>query len=672
MKVLQFPLAKVSLCSMAGIVCCHYIAGRPLWALSAFGILFLLLLLLYLFSRQHFKIRLLFGFVVGAVSFCSGVCTLAIHNAYFDGGNYIHHIKTSGESHKLTVVLREKLKSSSRYIRYIGLVECIDRQKSKGKILLNFDRENFPEDFRIGTNLQIHGKVNLPKPPDNPDQFDYGKYLAYKSILAQMYLYEPVSIGKHFDKDAFYYADALRSRILQNLKKADFKPTELAVIAALILGQQQDISPEILHDYQFAGAIHILSVSGLHVGFILLFLNFALDRLANKRYVSLLKLAIIWLSLWGFAILAGLSPSVIRSVTMFSFVALGMHLKRQTNIFHTLLVSMLLILLFEPSFLFDIGFQLSYLALFFILWLQPIFLKLYLPKNKIMDYFWQLLTVSFAAQIGTLPLSLYYFHQFPGLFFVTNLIIIPFLGVIMGLGVVVMLCAACNWVPKLLVIPLEWSITLLNKIIGWIASVESFIFEDIPFNAYMLVGLYLLIVALVLSFEKPNFNRVVCVLVAFLVFESGYFGSKWKHRNESEWIVFNARKTTLIAERIGKDVTVYGNGGSENRILAPYLIANFSEVTATKPLQNTVWFQSQKILLIDSLALYPKNVCPDILVLRQSPKINLDRLLRVCQPKVIVADASNFKTYVKRWEQTCAQQKIPFHATAEKGFYRLK
>jgi competence protein ComEC len=129
-----------------------------------------------------------------------------------------------------------------------------------------------------------------------------------------------------------------------------------------------------------------------------------------------LKLCIIWFALWGFAVLAGLSPSVVRSVTMFSFVALGMHLKRQTNIFHTLLVSMLLILLFEPSFLFDIGFQLSYLALFFILWLQPIFLKWYKPDNQIVEYFWQLLTVSFAAQIGTLPLSLYYFHQFPGCF----------------------------------------------------------------------------------------------------------------------------------------------------------------------------------------------------------------------------------------------------------------
>ncbi len=658
---------------MAGIVCCHFHSCEPLWILIALVFLLALLVSVHFLATAHPKTKWIFGFVVGAFSFTSGIGALSLNNANFEQNHYIHHIKKSGENHQLTVTLRERLKTSARYSRYVANVESTDNRQSKGKILLHFDKTQFPDYFRIGTNLRVSGKVSLPKPPDNPDQFDYGKYLANKSILAQMYLYEPVSIDYHFDKDAFYYADALRNRILSNLQKAHFNPTGLAVIAALILGQQQDISADILHDYQFAGAIHILSVSGLHVGFILLFLNFALDRLPKTRATAVLKLCIIWCALWGFAVLAGLSPSVVRSVTMFSFVALGMHLKRQTNIFHTLLVSMLLILLFEPSFLFDIGFQLSYLALFFILWLQPIFLKWYRPDNPIAEYFWQLLTVSFAAQIGTLPLSLYYFHQFPGLFFVTNLIIIPFLGVIMGLGVVVMLLAALNCVPAFLAVPLEWSIAVLNKIIGWIASVESFIFEDIPFNAAMLVSAYLLIVALVFCFEKCNLGRLAWALAALLLFESGYFASKWTRRNEQEWIVFNARKTTLIAQRDGDKVTIRSNQSKDQKkLLAPFLIANFSEITATKPLQNTAYFKSQKILLIDSLALYPKDVCPDVVLLRQSPKINLERLLADCKPKVIIADASNFKSYVKRWERTCNQQKIPFHATAEKGFYRLK
>ncbi|HOZ75750.1 MAG TPA: ComEC/Rec2 family competence protein [Flavobacterium sp.] len=673
MKVLHFPLAKVSLCFMAGIICCHFLHCEPWRVLLALAFLLVLLVSVHFLTVSYPKTKWFFGFLVGVFSFTSGMGALSIHDVRFDQNHYIHHIKKSDEKHLLTVTLRERLKSSAQYSRYVAIVKNIDDRPATGKILLHFDKTQSPGYFSIGAKLRISGKIALPKPPANPDQFDYGKYLANKSILAQMHPYEPVAINHHFDKDAFFYADALRNRILRNLQKAHFNPTQLAVIAALVLGQQQDISAEILHDYQLAGAIHILSVSGLHVGFILLFLNFVLDRLPKTRATAVLKLCIIWFALWGFAVLAGLSPSVVRSVTMFSFVALGMHLKRQTNIFHTLLVSMLLILLFEPSFLFDIGFQLSYLALFFILWLQPIFLKWYKPDNQIVEYFWQLLTVSFAAQIGTLPLSLYYFHQFPGLFFVTNLVIIPFLGVIMGLGVAVMLLAALNWVPAFLAVPLEWSIAMLNKIIGWIASVESFIFEDIPFNAAMLTSAYVLIVVWVFCLEKCNFIRLVWALAALLLFESCYFGSKWTRRAEREWIVFNARKTTLIAERTGDKVTLHCNDAAyQKKLLTPFLIANFSEIKATKPLQNAAYFKSQKILLIDSLAVYPKDVCPDVVVLRQSPKINLDRLLDYCKPKVIVADASNFKSYVKRWERTCNQQKIPFHATAEKGFYRLK
>ena len=152
---------------------------------------------------------------------------------------------------------------------------------------------------------------------------------------------------------------------------------------ALLLGQQQEISSEIIQDYQLSGAVHILSVSGLHVGLLMLFINFLLKPLRKNRFNSYLKLAIIITILWFFAFIAGLSPSVVRSVTMFTFVAIGMHLNRKTNIFHTLLVSILLILLFQPAFIVDVGFQLSYLALFFILWLQPLLASLWKPKRKL-------------------------------------------------------------------------------------------------------------------------------------------------------------------------------------------------------------------------------------------------------------------------------------------------
>lgn len=613
-----------------------------------------------------------FGIAVFAVSFFSGVVALAIHNGYFQRNNYILRIGDAEDLHKITIVLREKLKSTGRNDRYIALVKSIDRKRSYGKILVNFAKEKLPN-LNIGTNLCIEGNIYKPKPPDNPNQFDYAEYLLNKSILAQMYVdNSSIKINTVPDRDAFYYADLLRTRILKNLEKRHFGNKELAVIGALILGQQQDISPGILHDYQFAGAIHILSVSGLHVGFLLLFINFLLSYLPKNRTTSFVKLAATLVLLWGFAILAGLSPSVIRSVTMFSFVALGMHLRRKTNIFHTLLVSIFLILLFEPSFLFDVGFQLSYTALFFILWLQPKLSEMVRPKHKIICYFWDILTVSFAAQIGTFPLSVYYFHQFPGLFFITNLVIIPFLSVIMAIGVVVMILAAVDLLPQFLSEALEWTVWLLNKIISIIASFEQFIFCDIPFNSYMLWSLYLFIIVTGVWFIKPNFKKMVFAMIGLMIFQASYFGSRWHSRNEKEWIVFNARKSTLIAERDGDNVTAFCNDSTADALLKSYLVANFCHLSQKKPLRNTAWFNSKKIMLVDSFPIYPDRANADVLVLCRSPKINLDRLLQNFRPAIIVADATNFKSYVKRWKQTCQKEKIPFHATVEKGFYRLQ
>ena len=674
MRVMQFPLSKVTIGFVLGILFSFYRKPSPELALLLLGISFVVFCIAYLFSKRNFTQKIYFGLTLYILSFFIGVVTQVVHTDFYQKDNYFHQISNQEKDHLVTLVLREKLKSSAFSNRYIAIVKSIDGKKSSGKILINFYKSNLSEQLTIGSNLQINGTVFKHKPINNPDQFDYGNYLIQKSILAQMYVsvYD-VKISPKIDANIWFYSDKIRNTIITNLRKSGFAKDELNVIAALILGQQQDISPEILHDYQFAGAIHVLSVSGLHVGYLLLFITFLLKPLPKNRFGSYLKLSIIILCLWGFAVLAGLSPSVVRSVTMFSFVAVGMHLKRKTNVFHTLLVSILFILLFQPSFVFDVGFQLSYVALFFILWLQPLLSGIWFPKYKITQYFWDIITVSLAAQIGALPLSIYYFHQFPGLFFVTNLIILPGLGIIMALGVFVMILASFNCVPLILAKALEWSVFILNKVINWVASFEEFIVKDIPFNLYMLLGLYLLIIAMVLWFKKPSYVKSIVVLVLFLLFQAIYFGSIWNIQTQKELIVFNVKKSTLIGERNGQTVTLfYKDSLPKNTMLKSYLTANFSKIKNQKRIQNLLFFNNKRILILDSLGIYPLNIKPDVLIITRSPKINLDRLLQQFRPKQIIADASNFKTYIKVWKTTCDKQKIPFHATGEKGFYRFK
>ncbi len=677
MKVMQFPLARITIGFVIGILLAYYSQPYPEIVFILLSIAILGFVVAYLFSIRNFVNTIYFGITTYILALGIGATTQIIHTNLYQKTNYIHTKNIFEKPHLVSVIIREKLKSSSFNDRYIALINQVDQTNSSGRILLNVQKDSLTPPFKIGSHLLIDGTLYKNKPAKNPNQFDYSKYLEGIQIYAQIYAdASSIKIGSIIDKDAWYYSSVLRTKILNNLEKSKFNKDELNVAAALILGQQQDISPEIIRDYQYAGAVHILSVSGLHIGFILLFVTFILKPIPNNRHGSLFKLIIILVSLAAFGIIAGLAPSVVRSVVMFSFVAIGMYLRRSTNIFHTLLVSILLILLFQPSFLFDVGFQLSYIALFFILWLQPLLAQLWKPKNKIVNYFWEILTVSFAAQIGAFPLSIYYFHQFPGLFFVTNLVVIPFLSIIMALGVLVMVLAAFDYVPFYLAKALEWSIYILDKIINSIASVEQFIIQDIPFNWYFLMSLNLLIITTIIWFKKPSFGKLTFVLISIIILQLTYFETHWNIQNQKELVIFSAKKNTLITERIGENVTLFANDSllktvSKNRTIKTYLMGNFSHLRTTKKLRNTLFFNGNKILVLDSLSLYPNNSNPDILVLTQSPRINLERLFENKKPKIVIADATNFRTYIKLWKATCIKEKIPFHATGEKGFYKL-
>lgn len=678
MKVLQFPLARITLFFVAGILFAFYLKPDLYSLFILLGATFFFFILSFLFSIGKINQKFHFAIATYLFSFSVGVATLVVHNDYFDKEHYIHRVTDSNKTYSISITLREKLKTTHYQERYVAIVNYIDGVKTDGKILVNIRKDSLQHHLMVGSNLLLNESIYKHKPPYNPDQFDYGKYLENKSILSQVYVeVQNIKVSEKITKDIWYYSAKLRNRIINNLEKSDFNRTELNIINALILGQQQDISPEVLQDYQYAGAIHILSVSGLHVGYIMLFLGFLLRKMPKTKSGNLIKLFLIIFCLWSFAVIAGLSPSIVRSVTMFSFVTIGLHLKRKTNSFHTLLVSMLLILIIKPSFLFDVGFQLSYMALFFILWLQPILSGFWSPKNVVVSKGWDIMTVSFAAQIGTLPLSLYYFHQFPGLFFVTNLVILPVLGIIMAFGLFVMIWALLGIVPLIFIKPLQYSVFGLNWIIGWIASFERFILKDVPFSIYLEIALYLAIIALFLWIEKRTFKRLAFVFLGIMVFQVTLFSTQYYNATQNEMFVFHSRKNSIFIERKGRNLTVFANDSilknlDKDRNLKSFAVANFIETIEKESNRNFYYFNQKKIFVVDSSGVYPKNIKPDIVVLIQSPKVNLDRLLSFYNPEVIVADASNFKTYIERWKATCLKQKIPFHSVGEKGFYRIE
>lgn len=671
MKALKFPLVRITLFFVLGILTAFFL--KP-------NLSYILLVLFFAtatFFWSYFKNKY-FGVFCFILSFFIGISAQVFHTNSLGNNHYIKQIDDTQKPHVLEVTLNEKLKNTFQNTRFVATVNRFDTKESCGKIILNIRKDSVCHDFEIGLNLKIQASVYKNRAINNPNQFDYGQYLDNQQIYAQVYAdLNEIKTSTFYKKDIWYYASKFRNKIIHNLEKNGFGKSELAVIVALILGQQQDISPDVLQDYQLAGAIHILSVSGLHVGFIMFFLGYLLKPISNTKTGKIIKLIITILSLWSFGFIAGLAPSILRSVVMFSIVAVGKHTQRGMNFFHTLFVSAFIILLFKPSFLFDVGFQLSYISLFFIVWLQPLLEKIWTPRNWFLNKMWEIITVSFAAQIGAFPLSIYYFHQFPGLFFITNLIVLPIIGFIMAYGVLIMLLAFFDFVPQLPMKILENSISFLDKIIAYIASFEQFIIQNIPLNFYILLSLYGVIFAVIIWFKKPDFNKLILAFTSIIIFQTTCLITKNYHQKQQELIVFNLKNTSLIINRNGQKATVFVNDSvlkniDKNIHLKSYLTGNFSGIYKKEKISNLLSFNNKKILILDSIPIYPSNFKPDIVLITQSPKLNLERFLQTCRPKIVVADASNFKSYLKFWKATCQQQKIPFHTTTEKGFFRLK
>lgn len=593
----------------------------------------------------------------------------------------LHHHYTKSDLKNITseFILRieERLKPDLYNDKYFASVNSINGETKSGRLLINIRKDSLIRPLSVDDIIIASSEIKDIQTPLNPHQFDYSDYLELKQIYHQLYLTKDTFRLISNNKTSIYgYADELRTTINRRLIAAGFKDETLSIINALLLGQRQNIDKTIYNNYVNAGTIHILAVSGLHVGIILLILNFLFRPLLYLKYGNTLRPLLIVILLWSFAIIAGLSPSVTRAAAMFSLISVAMHLKRPTNIYNTLIISAFLILLFKPNFLFEVGFQMSYLAVLGIVSIQPILYKLLKPKFWLSDKLWQIFTVTLAAQFGVVPISLFYFHQFPGLFFISNIVVIPFLGLILGFGLLIIVLSLLNFLPEFLVTSYSFIIESLNGFIAWVAQFEDFLFRDIPFTVLQVFSSYLLIVALVPVYKFRNFKWIAISLLAILCFQGASFYNFYKTQTE-KFVVFNKSRYSIIGLKQNDKLMVYHNLDSV-KLKTDNTIKNFSvgesvDTIAMDSLVNVYNFKNQTLLVIDSFAVY-KNLSfrPDYVLLRNSPRLNLNRLIDSLKPNTIIADASNFKSYIKRWKATCGNKKIPFHYTNEKGAFILR
>ncbi|WP_456377593.1 ComEC/Rec2 family competence protein [Lutibacter sp.] len=677
-KFLKFVPVQLTFFLICGILIGNWMNFQPIQLVIIVGFLVVGLTIAYITANKKLEPSLIFTVFVFTIAFFIGVSSITYKNQL----NRKQHYSNSPEFtiNKPTLValkIQKILKSNTYYNKYEAVVTQLNTKKTKGKILINIQRDSTRNTLEVDDNLVVKTPFEIIKEPLNPYVFNYKKHLKTQQIYHQIkFNNQQFLLLSNTSSTIKGIAAKVRAKINKSLKKNGFKNQELAVINALLLGQRNSISRDLLESYTGAGAVHILAVSGLHIGIILLLLTYLFKPLHYFKNGKLVATLIIITLLWIYAIIAGLSASVVRAVSMFTALTIGMQLIKRSNVYNTLVISMFFLLLFNPFYLFEIGFQLSYLAVFAIVWIQPKLYNLGKPKFWLPDKIWQLFTVSIAAQIGVLPLSLFYFHQFPGLFFLSNLIIIPFLGFILTVGIIVIIMAVLGILPQFLSYSYSYIIQKMNSFVAWISSQESFIIQNISFSLLLMLACYLCIFNVFKWVEKKSFYRVVWVFVSFILVQSIFIFEKYNLQSTNEFIVFNKSKTSCIGNRIGASLEVHSLDSVSERdyVIKAYLIGSgvrkMQQINSSKYLYK---FRQKTILIVDSLGIYNfKTIKPSIVILQQSPKINLERLLKTLQPKLLIADGSNYKSYVARWKQTSIKHKTPFYSTMQKGAYILK
>ena len=566
--------------------------------------------------------------------------------------------------------IREVIKPSNYYYRYLAGVDQLDGNSSGGLILCRLPIEKNAK-LAVGDNILVWAAASEINTPRNPFQFDYKKYMEDQGVLLQMMLDETNYISLNSDDSKpLDRLQKFRYRIIQQLKQLDFGKNERAVIQALLLGHRHDIDKELSDHYKAAGAMHIMAISGLHVGVILVLINFLLRPLKHITKGRLIQLIISLCILWSFALMAGFSASIIRAVAMFSFLAYANYINRPGSTYNILALSIFFILLvIDPKMLFQLGFQLSYAAVLSIIWLYPKLMRLWSPHNFIFRRIWQLFSVGLAAQLGVLPLSLYYFHQFPTLFFVANLIIVPFLGLIITTGILVIIMALLNWLPDALVSFYDQMIGLMNQTVAWVAKQETFLFKEIYFDEGHLLLSFGLIIAFIILIERFRYRNILLFLSLLVCLQlwNNYTIIRSAERHQIV-LLHNIGSSQILYQKANELIVLSSRPNDIYFGLNNFITAERIKKLRTDRLRNSYTLNNKQWLVLDDPDIDIEFISEaDIWLLSGSPRINLDRMLSQYHPERVIADGSNYHSILERWRKSCSEYDIPFYNTGESG-----
>jgi competence protein ComEC len=697
------PLVKILLPFLVGIISAIFIA-IPFAFLEITAILLFFVLLVFTFTKlsAKYSLRIYYGFLLNFLIICCGYQLTITKTEIFSQDHFSKKDNAQLFLAEVSEPLVEKAKSYKAELKIISAASKGKLIPVKGSAVVYFQKDS------LVSKLQMHDRILLPTvfkdidPPKNPGEFNYKRYLSFHQIYQQAYLKsgEWKKAEQSGETSIFLFANQLREKLLSIFEKYKIEGQEFAVASALMVGYKEKIDAEITRAYAGAGAMHVLAVSGLHVGIIYMVINYLLFFLNRNLQGIIIKALITIVILWLYALVTGLSPSVLRASTMFSIIIIGKALGRNSNIYNSLAVSAVALLMINPFLIMEVGFQLSYLAVIGIVYLQPKIYNLLNINNKLLDYVWGLTAVSFSAQLATFPLGLLYFHQFPNYFLLSNLVVIPGAVLIIHLGVLLFIISPFEFIASFVSKIFNAFLYGLNYAVKWIEKLPYSITEGVYVTVFETWVIYAMIAALV-SFMVTARRRLVFIfLLAGIIFFSINSYRSWVNNSSDKLIVYNIPKHTAINIISGRDnvniVTLsqeddkdkiqfhmrnnwIQKGFKNGKILSlndAQWESNFTMKNNFTAIQNFYVFSNKKILHIKGelpeLIETSEKLEVDYIIISESPAITLSNILGSIVPKKIIFDSSNSYYRIKKLIEECEIFDIAYHVVAESGAYIME
>jgi competence protein ComEC len=671
MHLYSYPIPKLTIALICGIFLSSYVS------IEIYIILFLLVVAFCFGLFFHFKTSIyksiISSYFLLLLFVVLGVFISQLHHPKAQKNHYSYFLKKEKTSNLLLSITKEMSPTTYNY-RYIAKVLEINHHNSNGTILVQTPKGSTINPYKTDDLVFLKGTLDPIDPPKNPYGFNYKNFLERKGIFHKISMHQNTTyITRKGKKSINGIASLARNFIGEKIDKLHINSTAQAFLKAFYLGKRDEILDEIKEDYKNSGVIHILALSGLHIGILLKILEFLLFPMAKTKKGKRIRSLLIIIALWSFAFVSGLSPSIVRAVTMFSCFALASGLNRQKNSINTLFISAFFLLIINPNYVLDVGFQLSYGAVLGILSITPILDRYWSPKHVLIKPLATLLKVSVAAQIGILPLGFYYFHQFPGLFFLANLLVVPALGLCLWMGVFIIILNGFK-ISEWLAYGFKNIIDLMNKSAHWIANFEFVLFKNITFDLGMLIVLYLIIIAFFKYITTKTFKKLMFFGISILLLQL-YVLFTFKLNTEQYFIVFQKTKYTVLGFKNGLNFETHNTEKDNEKFqfIEDYTTNEGIEKKSNSNLNRFYSIGNKNLLVVDSLGYFDfKSIKFDWILLRNSPKINLEQLIKKIQPKLIIADGSNYKSYVRRWKKTCMKKNIHFHDTFEDAAFIYK